>query len=226
MTTVALFDLDKTLLPGDSDHGWGEFLVARGYVDALYYQGKNDYFYGQYTAGTLDIYEYCEFSFKVLADNDLATLNEWRQEYFDTIIAPMVRPQALALVKKHLDAGHLCALVTATNDFITAPIAQAFGFKHLIATRADMVDGRYTGKAAGVPNFQAGKITNVDQWLSQQGLSLDTVTSYFYSDSMNDFPLLERATFPVVVHPDDKLAAQAKARHWPRIELFHAEYAQ
>lgn len=224
--TVALFDLDKTLIPGDSDHGWGEFLVDRGYVDSAYYASKNDYFYGQYNAGTLDILEYCEFSFKVLADNDLATLEEWRREYFDTIIAPMVRPQAVALVKKHLDAGHICALVTATNDFITAPIAHAFGFSHLIATRAEMLEGRYTGKAAGTPNFKGGKITNVDAWLNAQGLSLDNVTSHFYSDSINDLPLLEQATFPVVVHPDVKLTAEAKARHWPSIELFHAEYAE
>lgn len=224
--TVALFDLDHTLIPGDSDHGWGSFLVDRGYVDHAFYESKNDYFYGQYKAGTLNIYEYCEFSFKVLADNDLMTLNEWRDEYMATIIAPMIRPQAVALVKKHRDAGHLCALVTATNDFVTAPIAKALGFDTLIATQAEMVAGRYTGKVAGTPNFQSGKIINVNAWLEGLGLSLDTVAaSYFYSDSINDLPLLEQATFPVVIHPDERLAQEAKKRHWPFIELFHSEYA-
>lgn len=224
--TVALFDLDKTLIPGDSDHGWGDFLVSRGYVDQAFYQGKNDYFYGQYTAGLLDIYEYCEFAFKVLADNDMATLEAWRTEYLETIIAPMLRPQAIALVKKHRDAGHICALVTATNDFITRPIATALGFEHLIATCAEKQEGRYTGQVAGTPNFQGGKITNVNAWLNARGLSLAHVAaSHFYSDSINDLPLLEQATFPVVVHPDAKLAAIAKERHWPTIELFHSEYA-
>lgn len=226
MTTIAIFDLDKTLLPIDSDHGWGGFLVERGYVDADYYQKMNDYFYGQYTLGTLNINDYAAFSFKVLVDNDAQTLASWHDEYMQTVITPALRPQALALVKKHLDAGHLCVLSSATSDFIVEPIGKVLGFEHVIATKVKRVDGRYTDQIDGTPNFKDGKISRVDAFLAERDLSLESLTaSFFYSDSINDLPLLERVTFPTVVHPDARLTQIALERHWPSLSLFAAEYA-
>lgn len=224
MTTIALFDLDKTLIPGDSDHGWGEFLCAHGYVDAAFHQQKNDYFYGQYSAGVLDIYEYCEFSFKVLADTPMATLKQWRDEYMREHIEKMIRPHALDLVQSHIKAGHIVVLTTATNDFVTAPIAARLGIEHLIATRAEIVNGAYTGKVAGTPNFQTGKVTRVQEWLAEQGLSWDSVAASFaYSDSINDAPLLEQATFAVATNPDPRLKQLAIERRWSVLELFTSE---
>lgn len=224
MPVIALFDLDKTLIPGDSDHGWGEFLSHRGYVDPAFYKQKNDYFYGQYTAGVLDIHEYSEFSFKVLADNTQETLEKWRDEYMNDHIDHLIRPHAIDLVKNHKQAGHIVALVTATNDFVTAPIAERLGIDHLIATRAEQVEGRYTGKIAGVPNFQDGKVTRVAEWLAEHGLSWESVAaSYVYSDSINDAPLLEKATFAVATNPDARLKALALSKRWAILELFADE---
>lgn len=221
MTTIALFDLDKTLIPADSDHGWGEFLCSRGYVDVAFYQQKNDYFYGQYNAGVLDIHEYCEFSFKVLAETKMATLQQWRTEYMHSIIEPMIRPHAIDLVQSHIKAGHIVALTTATNDFVTAPIAARLGIEHLIATRAEMVNGAYTGKVAGTPNFKEGKVTRAQEWLAERGLSWDSVAASFaYSDSINDAPLLEQASFAVATNPDSRLKQLAMDRRWSVLELF------
>ncbi|MGL4768309.1 MAG: HAD family hydrolase [Formosimonas sp.] len=221
MTTIALFDLDKTLIPGDSDHGWGDFLSARGYVDAAFYRERNDYFYGQYSAGVLDIYEYCGFAFKVLADTPLPTLLQWRDEYMREVVEPMIRPQAVQLVQKHLDAGHTVVLTTATNDFVTAPIAARFGIEHLIATRAEMRDGAYTGQVAGTPNFKEGKVTRAADWLAERGLSWSSVAASFaYSDSINDAPLLAQATFAFATNPDARLKQMARERHWAVLELF------
>lgn len=221
---VALFDLDKTLIPGDSDHAWGTFLSRKGYVDADFYQGKNDYFYGQYSAGSLDIYEYCDFAFKVLTDSPMEQLLEWRAQYMQEVIEPLIRPHALELVQKHKQAGHIVVLTTATNDFVTAPIAERLGIDHLIATRAEMIDNQYTGKVAGAPNFQAGKITRATEWLQAQNLSWDALaSSYVYSDSINDAPLLAHGTFAVATNPDARLRSLALEKRWSILELFADE---
>ena len=222
--TVAFFDLDHTLLPADSDHGWGAFLVANGYVDADYYQRRNDEFYGHYQAGTLDIAEYCAFSFKVLADNDMATLQRWHAQFMAQIIQPVIRAEALALVQKHKDAGHIPVLISATNEFVITPIGVALGFEHIIGTTPECVNGRYTGGMTGTPSFREGKITRVQAWLSEQGhADLDDLTGcFFYSDSINDLPLLENVAFPVATNPDQTLQALALARQWPVLQLFHS----
>ena len=200
------------------------FLGRHGYVDAAHYQAKNEYFYGQYSAGTLDIFEYSEFAFKVLADTPMATLLQWREQFMQEMILPLIEPQAMALVQKHIDIGHQCVLVSATNAFVIEPIARHFGFEHIIGTTPEQVNGQFTGKVAGVPSFQAGKIARLEQWLSTQNLSWDTVKgSFFYSDSINDLPLLEHASFPVACNPDARLREIARARYWPILELFSSE---
>ncbi|GHA65620.1 haloacid dehalogenase [Formosimonas limnophila] len=222
MTTLAIFDLDHTLIPADSDHGWGAFLVRHGYVDASEHKAMNDYFYEQYQAGSMNVLEYCEFSFQVFAKNDMATLNQWHEQFMNEFVNPVIHPQALELVQRHKDAGHIPVLISSTNEFVITPIAQKLGFTHIIGTRPEMKDGRYTGNVAGVPSFQAGKITRINEWLTEQGLGTwdDLACTFFYSDSMNDLPLLEKATFPVVTNPDERLQALALARHWMILELF------
>lgn len=220
MKTVALFDLDKTLIPGDSDHGWGAFLSRNGYVDAAEYAQKNESFYQQYCAGTLDIIEYSEFAFEVLARHPMTQLLQWREQYMVEFVEPLIRPSALDLVAKHRSAGHECVLVSATNEFVIEPIGRRLGFEHIIGTTPEQRDGQFTGKVFGTPSFQAGKITRVAQWLAAQGLSWEGISSFFYSDSMNDVPLLERATFPIACNPDDSLRVIARQRHWPILELF------
>ncbi len=215
---LALFDLDHTLLNGDSDYAWGEFLVASGVVDGKYYKQRNDAFWQQYKAGTLNISEFLEFALAPLAGRPLTQLNEWHARYMQTRVEPMITPEALELVEKH--RGDLCAVVTATNAFVTAPIAARFGVPHLIACEAEMVDGRYTGKPTGVPSFREGKITRVKQWLAGMGRKLeDFERSYFYSDSQNDLPLLLAVSHPVAVDPDDTLRAVAEERGWPTLSL-------
>ena len=211
MKTVALFDLDKTLIPGDSDHGWGAFLSRHGYVDASEYARKNELFYQQYCAGTLDIIEYSEFAFQVLARHPMAQLVQWREQYMAEFVEPLIRPEALALVRKHQDAGH---------EFVIEPIARRLGFEHIIGTTPEQIDGQFTGKVFGTPSFQQGKITRVTQWLQTQGLAWDGISTFFYSDSMNDEPLLAQATFPIACNPDASLRSIALARHWPILELF------
>ena len=218
--TIALFDLDKTLIPGDSDHGWGAFLAKHGFVDAVGFKNKHDYFYTQYCAGTLDIIEYSEFAFEVLTRHPMAQLLQWREQFMAEYIEPMIRPQAIALVKKHQDAGHECVLVSATNEFVIEPIGWRLGFEQIIGTKPEQKDGQFTGKVLGTPSFQAGKITRVTQWLNERGADWDSVTTFFYSDSMNDVPLLEKATFPIVANPDETLRGIALARHWPILTLF------
>lgn len=221
MTILAIFDLDKTLIANDSDYNWGVFLGRYGYVDAAHYQAQNEYFYEQYTKGSLDIFAYSEFVFKVLADTSMATLLQWREQFMQEMILPLIQPQAMALVQKHIDIGHQCVLVSATNEFVIEPIARYFGFEHIIGTTPEQINGQFTGKVAGTPSFQAGKIARLEQWLVAQNLSWDTVKgSFFYSDSINDLPLLEHATFPVACNPDACLREIALARHWPILELF------
>jgi HAD superfamily hydrolase (TIGR01490 family) len=217
---LALFDLDNTLLSGDSDYEWGQFLVDHGVLHRATYEAQNRSYYEQYIAGTLDIHEYLAFALRPLAAHAPEDLERWRAEFMRLRIAPMITPPARALVDEHRSAGDLCAIITATNSFVTSPIARAFGVEHLIATEPETRDGRFTGRVAGTPCFRDGKLARLDEWLSGLGRRLaDFEESVFYSDSHNDLPLLERVTRPVAVDPDEALAAVAKARRWAVISL-------
>jgi HAD superfamily hydrolase (TIGR01490 family) len=217
---LALFDLDNTLLAGDSDFEWGQFLVDRGVLDRDSYEAQNAAYFEQYKAGTLDIHEYLGFALRPLAAHTREDLARWHEEFMRTRIAPMIGAPAQALVRNHLERGALCAIVTATNSFVTAPIARAFGITHLIATEPESRDGRFTGRVAGTPCFREGKIARVDAWLAGLGRPLaDFEESAFYSDSHNDLPLLERVSRPVAVDPDPQLAAHAARRGWSVISL-------
>lgn len=222
MQRLALFDLDNTLLPIDSDVSWAQFLVDLGVVDGRWHSKRNDYFYAQYCAGTLDIDEFLAFQLAPLAQHPRSTLLAWRERFMDTVIRPHILPQAQALVRQHQSEGALCAIVTATNSFITGPIAHVFGIEHLIATEIEIApDGSFTGKPLGLPSFREGKVTRVEQWLAQQGLSMsDFRESFFYSDSFNDLPLLARVTNPVAVNPDKRLAEHARQQGWSVLDLF------
>ena len=222
MRTLALFDLDNTLLPIDSDVSWANFLIQLKVVNADWYAKRNDHFYVEYCKGTLDIYEFLEFQLAPLARFPRAQLLAWREQFVREVIRPHLHPAAQGVVARHQAAGDLCAIVTATNSFITGPIAKAFGVDHLIATEIEVgVDGNFTGKPAGVPSFREGKITRVAQWLALQGLGLeDFDRSYFYSDSFNDLPLLARVTHPVAVNADARLTEHANAQGWDRLDLF------
>ena len=218
--TLALFDLDNTLLAGDSDYEWGQFLVDRGVLPRAEYEAQNAAFFGQYKAGTLDIHEYLGFALRPLAAHTPQDLARWRAEFMRERILPMITPAARALVRRHLEAGELCAIVTATNSFVTAPIAREFGVAHLVATEPETAQGRFTGRVAGTPCFREGKIRRVDEWLAGLGRRLeDFAESRFYSDSHNDLPLLERVRRPVAVDPDPQLAAEAARRGWPVMSL-------
>jgi HAD superfamily hydrolase (TIGR01490 family) len=217
---LALFDLDNTLLTGDSDFEWGQFLVDRGVVEREAYEAQNRAYYDQYVTGTLDIHEYLGFALRPLADHSPEDLAAWHREFMRARIRPMITPAARALVGRHLQAGELCAIITATNSFVTAPIAREFGIEHLIATEPERRDGRFTGRVAGTPCFRAGKLERLDEWLAGLGRRLaDFEASTCYSDSHNDLPLLERVTRPVAVDPDEELAREAQRRGWERISL-------
>lgn len=217
---LALFDLDNTLLSGDSDYEWGQFLVARGVVDRGRYEAQNRQYYEQYAAGTLDIHEYLGFALRPLAEHSPQDLAQWHAEFMSSRIEPMISPAARDLVRRHLAAGDLCAIITATNSFVTSPIAREFGVAHLIATEPESRGGRFTGRVAGTPCFRQGKVQRLTEWLAGLGKHLDRFAeSSFYSDSHNDLPLLERVTRPVAVDPDEKLAAEAARRGWAVISL-------
>jgi HAD superfamily hydrolase (TIGR01490 family) len=217
---LALFDLDNTLLAGDSDFEWGQFLVDRGVLEREAYEAQNREYYEQYVAGTLDIHEYLGFALRPLAQHSAADLGRWHEEFMRLRIRPMMLPAARALVRKHAAGGDLCAIITATNSFVTSPIAREFGVAHLLATEPEMSGGRYTGRVAGTPCFREGKIARLDAWLAGQGRSLrDFPESIFYSDSHNDLPLLERVSRPVAVDPDEALGKAAADRGWAVISL-------
>ena len=217
---LALFDLDNTLLAIDSDHAWGRFLVARGIVDPVEFDRKNDYFYERYKAGTLDIDAYLEFALAPLARRPRAEIDAWHAQFMREVILPEISASARALVNRHLVAGDLCCCVTATNAFVTSPIAIELRIPHLIAVDMEEHDGVFTGRSRGIPSFQAGKIKRVEGWLATMDRRIaDYAKSFFYSDSRNDLPLLERVTNPVAVDPDDTLRALAYARAWPVISL-------
>jgi HAD superfamily hydrolase (TIGR01490 family) len=217
---LALFDLDNTLLTGDSDYEWGQFLVDRGVLDRGRYEAQNRTYYEQYVAGTLDIHEYLGFALRPLAEHTAQELEKWNAEFMRLRILPMITPAARSLVKDHAIQGDLCAIITATNSFITSPIAREFGVRHLIATEPESRDGRFTGGIRGAPCFREGKIERLDQWLAGLGRRLgDFDQSTFYSDSHNDLPLLERVTRPVAVDADEALAAEAARRGWATLSL-------
>ncbi|HXZ94035.1 MAG TPA: HAD family hydrolase [Burkholderiales bacterium] len=217
---LTLFDLDNTLLAGDSDYEWGQFLVDRGVLERATYEAQNQQYYDQYVAGTLDIHEYLGFALRPLAEHTPEDLRRWHAAFMRERILPMIGTPARALVRRHLHAGDLCAIVTATNSFVTAPIAREFGIAHLIATEPESLDGHFTGRLAGTPCFREGKIRRLEEWLATQGHALrDFAVSTFYSDSHNDLPLLERVSHPVAVDPDAQLAGEAARRGWATISL-------
>ncbi|REG81479.1 HAD family hydrolase [Marinomonas pollencensis] len=215
--TLAIFDLDGTLLNGDSDYTWGQFLVEKGLVDTQAYAEANDRFFQQYQSGTLDIHEYLAFSLAPLAQFDNAELSSLHQAFMKEKVAPMMQSKATALLKHHKDQGHFLLMITATNQFVTGPIAEAMGMDHIIAPVPEVINDRYTGKIVGVPSFQEGKVTRLNDWLAETGHSMEG--SYFYSDSRNDLPLLELVTHPVAVDADPTLTDIAKERGWPHISL-------
>ena len=217
---LALFDLDNTLLNGDSDFEWAQFLIGKGVLDREVHEARNIEFYDQYKAGTLDIHAFLDFQLAPLARHTRVELDAWHREFVATRIRPQIGAAARALVEKHRAAGDLMAIVTATNSFVTGPIAREFGIPHLIATIPAQEGGRFTGKPRGLPAFRDGKITRVEAWLESLGLWLGGFEqSWFYSDSLNDLPLLERVTHPVAVDADDTLARTAEERDWLRISL-------
>lgn len=220
---LALFDLDHTLLPIDSDHEWGEFLTRTGAIEPQAFKARNNAFFEQYKAGTLDPVEYLEFALSTLAQFSRRQIDDWHLAYMREVIEPVILPAARDLVKKHQDAGDLVAIVTATNRFVTAPIARALDVEHLIAAEPEFnADGSITGKLLGVPTSGAGKITHTNAWLAARGLALsDFPRSYFYSDSQNDIPLLSIVTDPIATNPNALLTAHAQAHGWPIINLFN-----
>ncbi|MBU6286027.1 MAG: HAD family hydrolase [Betaproteobacteria bacterium] len=224
---LALFDLDHTLIPSDSDHAWGQFLVRRGEVDPAQYAAENDRFYQQYCEGTLDIELYLRFALAPLARIEPGRLLALQGAFMQEVIEPLIRPQALALVGKHKAAGDVCLLITATNEFVTAPIAKRFGIEHLIACGVEQIEGRYTGQPQGIPSFREGKVTRLSQWIQARGHEVEALISRasFYSDSANDIALLERVGHPVATNPDSRLRAHAKAKGWPCLELFSEDDA-
>ena len=215
---LALFDLDNTLLAGDSDFEWAQYLIAQGVLDREVYEARNQAFYDQYKAGTLDIFEFLDFQLKPLARHPRVQLEAWHRDFMACKVIPMVAPGSAALLQQH--EGDVRVIITATNRFVTAPIARHLGVAHLIATEPEERDGEFTGRVAGIPSFKAGKVTRLEQWLAVQGKAWADVThSWFYSDSLNDLPLLERVHEPVAVDPDPTLRAHAVAHGWPVISL-------
>ncbi|OYU31354.1 MAG: phosphoserine phosphatase [Comamonadaceae bacterium PBBC2] len=218
---LALFDLDHTLLPIDSDHSWGVFTTELGWNDPVVFAQRNDDFYAHYQAGTLDIHDYVRFATQAARERGAAAAARAHDRYMDEVIRPRITPEALALVRSHQQAGDTAMIVTATNEFVTRPIAQAFGVHELIAVELERdASGWITGEIQGTPSFREGKVTRVAQWLAQQGLSWDDVEMSFYSDSMNDLPLLEKAHHPVATNPDARLRQLATERGWRILELF------
>ncbi|MFM8865008.1 MAG: HAD family hydrolase [Limnohabitans sp.] len=218
---LALFDLDHTLLPIDSDHSWGEFTIELGWTDAVTFRERNDAFYAHYQAGTLDIHEYVRFATEVVCVRGPVQAAQAHNRYMDEVIRPRILPEALNLVRSHQRAGDTVMIVTATNEFVTRPIAQGFGVSELIAVELERnAHGWITGEIKGTPSFREGKVTRVEQWLALKGLGWADVEMTFYSDSMNDLPLLEKAQHPVATNPDARLRQLAIERGWRILDLF------
>lgn len=217
---LVLFDLDNTLLAGDSDFEWAQFLIEQNVLDREVYEARNLEFYEQYKAGTLDIHEFLNFQLKPLSRHPRTQLDAWHAQFMREKILPVVAPKARELVTHHAQDADLMAIITATNSFVTAPIAQEFGIENLIATEPEQLNGEFTGNVSGIPSFREGKITRLDEWLGKKGLAWkDVHESWFYSDSLNDLSLLQRVTHPVAVDPDDTLRAYAEQHGWPVISL-------
>ena len=218
---LALFDLDHTLLPLDSDQSWGEFTLTLGWVDPATFQAKNNGFYADYQAGCLDIHEYVRFSTAAVREKGLVAADAAHALFMDRVIRPAILPAAIDLVAKHRNRGERLVMVTATNEFVTRPIAEAFGMDVLLAVELERdAHGHFTGEIAGVTTLREGKVTRVEQWLAQQGLRLADVHATFYSDSMNDLPLLERVQEPVVTNGAAELRQIAMERGWRILDLF------
>lgn len=214
--SLAIFDLDNTLLSGDSDYEWGRFLVQQGIVDGAEFEQKNQQFYDDYKAGRLDIFGFLRFALKPLADNDRAQLDEWHKEYMQRYVLPLITDGARALVESHRAKGDTLLIITATNSFVTTPIAKEFGIENLLATEPEVVDGQFTGNVAGTPCFKQGKVERLNAWLEQHNATLQGST--FYSDSHNDLPLLCLVDHPVAVNPDEVLRNEAGQKGWRIIE--------
>lgn len=214
---LAIFDLDNTLLGGDSDYLWGMFLVENNLVDGDHYARENERFYREYDEGTLDIFEFLQFSLKPLSENSPELLQELRERFMQEQIEPIILQAGRDLIKKHEKSGDVMLIITATNSFVTSPIAESLGIEHLIATEPEIVDGRYTGKVAGEPSYREGKVNRLQTWLQQHNQALEG--SSFYSDSHNDIPLLELVDNPVAVDPDRALTQHATVKGWPIISL-------
>ncbi len=217
---LALFDLDNTLLNGDSDFEWSQFLIRIGVLDRELFAAQNLKFYEQYKAGTLDIHAFLDFQLKPLSRHPRSTLDIWHRQFMRESVLPMVTRASRELVARHQAADDVCVIITATNSFVTAPIAREFGIAHLIATEPEHRDGEFTGRVAGVPSFKEGKITRLNEWLDARGWTLDSFAdSTFYSASHNDLPLLEIVRHPVAANPDDTLRTHAERQGWPIINL-------
>lgn len=217
---LALFDLDNTLLAGDSDFQWGQFLISKGLLNEQDHLAKNIAFYEDYKAGRLDIYAFLDFQLKPLSERKRAELDALHQEYMEQKIRPMITEKARALVEKHRRNGDLLMIITATNSFVTNPIAREFGIDYLIGTTPEEVNGEFTGKVVGTPSFQVGKITRLNEWLAERDQTLQGFeTTWFYSDSHNDLPLMKLVDRPVAVDPDAMLQAYAEEAGWPVISL-------
>ncbi len=214
--SLVIFDLDNTLIGGDSDYLWSQFLTEEGIVGPEH-QRENQRFYDEYVAGTLDINEFLTFQLAPLAQHEMKTLFNWRERFLNEKIAPIMLPSAEKLIKKHHNKGETLLIITATNSFVTAPIAKRLGIPHLIATEPEISNGQYTGKVAGIPSFREGKVARLNQWLKETGHNLDN--SWFYSDSHNDLSLLALVTHPTAVDPDDTLKKHAYNNSWPVISL-------
>ncbi len=218
---LALFDLDHTLLPIDSDYEWARFLSDLGVVDAKEQRERNDYFYAQYKTGTMNIHEFLAFQLRPFGAHPVELLKRWHVQFMHERITPHIKDSARALVNKHQSRGDLCVIITGTNEFVTRPIADQFGIEHLLGVRLQMQDGQYTGAAEGIPSFREGKITRITEFLAQRGQTLASFASTsFYSDSQNDLPLLKQVTHPVAVNADDVLRAHALKHNWQTLELF------
>jgi len=215
---LALFDLDNTLLAGDSDFEWAQFLIDQGVLDRELYEARNNHFFEQYKAGTLDIHEFLDFQLRPLARHERAQLDAWHHEFMHSRIMPLITQKARDLVHSHAHDARV--VVTATNSFVTAPIAREFGIEYLIATEPEVINGEFTGRLHGVPSFREGKVTRVEAWLAERGLSWASFTSsFFYSDSLNDLPLLAKVTDPIAVDPDETLKERALEQGWMIISL-------
>ena len=215
--TLAIFDLDNTLLNGDSDYLWGQFLAQQGLVDSVFYKKENQRFYDEYVAGTLDIFEFLEFSLKPLSQMEMDQLAQLHEQFMHECIRPIITSKSRSLIQSHIDKNHTALIITATNLFITAPIAKELGIEHILATEAEILNNRYTGKVLGTPCFREGKVDRLKIWLTKTGSNL--ADSYFYSDSHNDLPLLEMVTKPVAVDPDETLRSHAEIKAWDIISL-------